>query len=151
MLKNVCEGLNARKCIWRLKCSFRSVFIQRVFLLNVRLACLLSFASLLNVAMTKERKKHFQQLLHIKCPFVEPGPTVRKYLLGPVELDGRGQSLACVPLTMVPGRIRAGQVASSGLPASIFLIGTNIIGRLMKGGSVSWPIGLVVCNVHHPD
>ena len=99
----------------------------------------------------QRKKKHFQQLLHIKCPFIEPGPTVRKYLLGPVELDGWGQSLACVPLTMVPGRIRAGQVASSGLPASIFLIGTNIIGRLMKGGSVSWPIGLVVCNVHHPD
>ena len=47
MLKNVYEGLNAQKCIWRLKCSTQSVFIERVFLRNVsRLGCLLSFASL---------------------------------------------------------------------------------------------------------
>ena len=72
-------------------------------MLNVRLACLLSFASLLNVAMTKERKKHFQQLLHIKCPFVEPGPTVRKYLLGPVELDGWGAKLGLRAADNGPG------------------------------------------------
>ena len=35
MLKNAYEGLNARKWIWRIKCSFRSVFIRRVFLPNV--------------------------------------------------------------------------------------------------------------------
>ena len=35
MLENVYEGLNAWKCIWRLKCSTQSVFIERVFLRNV--------------------------------------------------------------------------------------------------------------------
>ena len=49
MLENIYEGLNAQQCIWRLKFSTQSVFIERVFLRNVhtRLACLLSFASLL--------------------------------------------------------------------------------------------------------
>ena len=35
MLEKVYEGLNAQKCIWRLKCSTQSVFIERVFLRNV--------------------------------------------------------------------------------------------------------------------
>ena len=35
MIKNVYEGLNAGKCIYGLKCSLRSIFIQRVFLQNV--------------------------------------------------------------------------------------------------------------------
>ena len=35
MLENVYEGLNSWDCVWRLKCSFQSVFIQSVFLQNV--------------------------------------------------------------------------------------------------------------------
>ena len=35
MLKNVYEGLTARRCIWRLKCLTQSVFIERVFFRNV--------------------------------------------------------------------------------------------------------------------